>query len=67
MSEAAAVLLNWNLADLTPRCVRALTDDGLAGAQVVVVDNGSESGEVDRLSRELPADVHVVALPRNID
>jgi len=66
MSEAAAVLLNWNLADLTPRCVRALTDDGLAGAQVVVVDNGSESGEVDRLRRELPADVHVLALPRNI-
>ena len=67
MSEPAAVVLNWNLADLTLRCVRALTDDGLAAAQVVVVDNGSESGEVDRLSRELPADVHVVALPRNID
>jgi N-acetylglucosaminyl-diphospho-decaprenol L-rhamnosyltransferase len=62
----AVVILNWNLADLTLRCVRALVEDGIATQEIVVVDNGSASGETDRLQRELPGGVQVLALPENI-
>jgi N-acetylglucosaminyl-diphospho-decaprenol L-rhamnosyltransferase len=65
MTAGTAVVLNWNLADLTIRCVRALLEDGVAAEDVVVVDNGSADDSVDRLRAELTG-VHVLALPSNI-
>lgn len=66
MSGPTAVVLNWNLPDLTLRCVRALVKDGLPAADIVVVDNGSSDDSVERLRRELPAGAHVLALEHNI-
>src|SRR4051812_45359091 len=51
---------------MTLRCVRALIEDGIAPQEIVVVDNGSADGEADRLRRDLPAGLHVLALPENI-
>src|SRR4051812_1864007 len=62
----AVVVLNWNLADMTLRCVASLIDDGITPQEIVVVDNGSKPGEADRLRNELPAGVHVLSLPENI-
>ena len=62
----AAVVLNWNLAELTLRCVHELLDDGLSADEIIVVDNGSGEEEAQRLRRDLPAAVHLLALPQNI-
>jgi GT2 family glycosyltransferase len=66
LTRVAAVVLNWNQAELTVKCVRALVEDGLDPADVVLVDNGSEPGEPDRLRADVPAGVEVLALPENI-
>jgi GT2 family glycosyltransferase len=65
-ARVAAVVLNWNQAELTLKCVRALVEDGVDAAEVVLVDNGSEPGEADRLRADVPPDVAVLALPKNI-
>jgi N-acetylglucosaminyl-diphospho-decaprenol L-rhamnosyltransferase len=65
MTPPTAVVLNWNLVEMTVRCVRALLGDGLAPEDVVVVDNGSADDSVERLRAEL-AGIHLLALPQNI-
>ncbi|HWW95270.1 MAG TPA: glycosyltransferase, partial [Vicinamibacteria bacterium] len=58
------VVLAWNHWELTRRCLQSLAETDLAGAEVVVVDNGSTD--------ETPAGlaslgwVRVVTLPRNL-
>jgi GT2 family glycosyltransferase len=51
-----AVVLNWNNADETMRCVEELEKSEPAPAHVVIVDNGSADDSVDRL--EAWADEH---------
>ena len=43
------ILLNWNSATDTLRCLRALTLLRGVQAQVTVVDNGSEAADLERL------------------
>jgi hypothetical protein len=63
--NATAVVLNWRTAGLTVRSVKALFADGVPSERVVVVDNASGDGSVERLRRELP-DCRVVALAENV-
>lgn len=65
LAATTAVVVNWNLADLTVRCVTALADDGMPLERIVVVDNGSDDDSVERLERELPR-CRLVTLPSNI-
>jgi GT2 family glycosyltransferase len=58
------LVLAWNRWDLTRRCLETLFATELDGASVLVVDNGSSDGTVDRL-REFPG-VGVLALPQNV-
>jgi N-acetylglucosaminyl-diphospho-decaprenol L-rhamnosyltransferase len=62
--DATAVVLNWRTADLTIRSARALVVDGLPPEHVVVVDNASGDGSVERIRAELPASP-LVALEEN--
>jgi N-acetylglucosaminyl-diphospho-decaprenol L-rhamnosyltransferase len=64
LSTTCVVVLNWNLSDLTIRCVRALVGDGLDPSRIVVVDNGSTDDSVERLL-EADLGVHLVRLDRN--
>ncbi|WP_226825016.1 glycosyltransferase family 2 protein [Acidithiobacillus ferriphilus] len=45
----AVVLINWNGAADTLRCLRVLADPGGRQAQVMVVDSGSEAANLERL------------------
>jgi GT2 family glycosyltransferase len=65
MERLTVVVLNWETPDLTLRCVRALCDDGVPPARIVVVDNGSRDGSAARFRAEVPECV-VAALPENI-
>src|SRR5439155_8351432 len=67
MRRLAAVVLNWNGIEDTVGLLRSLercrVPDGWS-AQVLVVDNGSTDGSVERLRREFP-EVEMLALPEN--
>lgn len=58
------MIVNWERADLTVRAARAVLDDPSAGAQVIVVDNGSGDDSVAVLRAALP-DATVLARGRN--
>jgi N-acetylglucosaminyl-diphospho-decaprenol L-rhamnosyltransferase len=64
LGDATAVVLNWRTADHAARAARALVEDGLPAERVVVVDNASGDGSVERLRAELPAS-RLLALDRN--
>jgi GT2 family glycosyltransferase len=58
------VLVNWNGRDDTLACLESLARAELAGARIVVVDNGSHDGALDVIRQQYPA-VDVCPLPRN--
>jgi N-acetylglucosaminyl-diphospho-decaprenol L-rhamnosyltransferase len=61
----AAVVVNYEAGDLLATCVQSLLADTSAGEpEVVVVDNGSVDGSVDRLRAAIP-DVEVIVPDRN--
>jgi N-acetylglucosaminyl-diphospho-decaprenol L-rhamnosyltransferase len=63
--DATAVVLNWRTVEHTIRSARALFADGLPPEQVVVVDNASGDGSVERIRAELPQ-CPLVALDENV-
>lgn len=65
LASTCAVVLNWNLTDLTLGCIRALVDEGISLEQIVVVDNGSTDDSVTRLEAEAGA-CRLVSIPSNI-
>jgi GT2 family glycosyltransferase len=64
LAELTVVVLNWNLARSTIRCVESLIGDGVPPSRIVVVDNGSTDDSAARFSNELP-DCRLVRLPEN--
>jgi GT2 family glycosyltransferase len=66
MSErrVTLVILAWNHWELTERCLETLGLTDLAGAEVLVVDNGSTDETPERLAR-IPW-VRTLRLPRNL-
>jgi len=62
--DVVAVILNWNCADDTIRCLRAVAA-GLRRPDIIVVDNGSQDDSVERLKR-LPDSFSLVTLDRNL-
>jgi GT2 family glycosyltransferase len=63
-ADVAAVILNWNCAEDTIRCTRAVTS-GAVAPPVIVVDNGSADDSVARLE-SLGDAVSLVRLDRNL-
>jgi GT2 family glycosyltransferase len=59
IDELTVVVLDWNLPDHTVRCVRALLDDGVPAARIVVVENGPTEDNWARVSSELSSSVLV--------
>lgn len=54
LQSVTAVVINYETPDYTIRSVRALLDHGMPPDRVVVVDNGSTDGSVERLRAEHP-------------
>jgi GT2 family glycosyltransferase len=60
--EVAVVIPSWNSAELLPRCLRSLGEQGIE-LETMVVDNGSVDGTVELLERE---EVPHLPLPENV-
>jgi GT2 family glycosyltransferase len=63
-SDVVAVVLNWNCAEDTIRCLRAVAA-GDTVPEILVVDNGSTDDSVDRLER-VDDRFSLLALDRNL-
>ncbi len=59
-----AVVLTYNEADDTIACVRSLLADNYPNLRVVIVDNGSTDGGLERIRRAFPA-IEVIQRARN--
>jgi N-acetylglucosaminyl-diphospho-decaprenol L-rhamnosyltransferase len=64
LGSATVVVVDWDLPDVTIRCVEALVGDGVSPARIVLVENGSTDENVERLGRALP-NCPLVRLERN--
>ncbi len=51
----SAVIVNYNGGDMIGDCVRSALQEGIAPAQVIVVDNGSADNSIARLHADFPA------------
>ena len=60
-----AILVNWRTPELTSLAARALIDDGVSPADVVVVDNASGDGSAETIRASVPG-IEVIALPENV-
>src|SRR3954452_13554921 len=62
----SAVVVNWNGGDLVVDCLRSLLEHPPSvPLEVVLVDNASSDGSVERVRAELP-EVRVIANARNL-
>ena len=64
-AQVAVIILNWNAAADTIRCVRQVAGWEHLRPAVWVVDNGSTDGSIDVVARECP-DVHLVHNETNL-
>ncbi|HET9728591.1 MAG TPA: glycosyltransferase family 2 protein [Acidimicrobiia bacterium] len=62
--SVAAVIVNWNTADLLEQCLQSLHDHGDAITEVVVVDNGSTDDSVAMVRERWP-DSRLIANAEN--
>ncbi len=60
-----AIVLDWNLPELTVRCVRDLVSDGLDPDRIVVLENGPTEETWERIRSEL-GECMLVRLDRNV-
>jgi len=61
-----AVVLNWNRAADTRRCVESLQASEYAALRIAVVDNGSTPDQFAELRRALSDDVELIRSPTNL-
>lgn len=61
--QLTVIIVNWRTPDLTVRAVRALAEDGVDRADVIIVDNASDDGSVEVIAAE---GVEVLALAENV-
>ncbi len=65
VATLTAVILNWRTADHALRAVAALRKDGVAAERIVIVDNASGDGSVERLREGVPDSI-VLAMDENV-
>lgn len=64
--EVSAIVVNWNSGDMLQKCAEALLgEQDRLDLEVVVVDNGSEDGSVERLN-PLPDEIRVIRTGENL-
>ncbi|NOZ28728.1 MAG: glycosyltransferase family 2 protein [Chloroflexi bacterium] len=65
LPPVCVVILNWNNAAYTLRCLRSVTEAQYPDLTIIVVDNGSTDSSVAAIRERYPQ-VHLLALERNL-
>jgi N-acetylglucosaminyl-diphospho-decaprenol L-rhamnosyltransferase len=65
LENTTAVVLNWRTPDHSARAIRQLAQDGLPESRIVIVDNASADGSIERFRSEFPL-ATVVAMEENV-
>ncbi len=60
------IILNWNQYLLTAECIRSLLTLDYSNYRIVVVDNGSTDGTVEKLLIEFGVQIEIIANPTNL-
>lgn len=60
------VVLNWNQPALTASCVRSLLALDYPDYHILVVDNGSQDGSVEKLRAEFHDKIEIIANETNL-
>src|SRR6266850_7739598 len=57
MSDARVglIVLNWNGAEFTIPCVQSVLQGRITPSRIVIVDNGSTDGSVERIRKQFPS------------
>jgi len=61
----SAAIINWNGGELVLKCARTIVEQSLPPSELIIIDNGSTDGSLDRLRAEHPR-AKVTANPRNL-
>jgi len=64
-SSVVIVIVNWQRPKDTIECVRSVLESDYSDTQIIVVDNGSEDGSVDKINEACP-DISLISLPKNL-
>lgn len=64
MNRTAIILLNWNSYEHTANCIQSLQKCAGEGFDIIVVDNGSQDGSIQKLQQEFD---RVIFLPFEIN
>lgn len=62
MENVTAVIINWNNTEDTLNCVESLGAD----LNIIIVDNGSDSSELEKLKKGVRRNVHLILNNKNI-
>ncbi len=62
----AIVVLNWNAYDQTVECVESLQQSSYPNLKIIIVDNGSNNREGDRLKEKFAQTIEVVQNVKNL-
>ena len=60
----SVVIINWNGAEVLPRCLEALRSQTCQDFEIIIVDNGSVDGSVDGLENRF-SEVNLIRLQEN--
>jgi len=60
------LVLNWNLPDITIKCVDSLLESDYTAMRVAIIDNGSDDDSIDRFSTRYGATVSVLQTGQNL-
>jgi GT2 family glycosyltransferase len=63
--DISVVIVNWNGAQILPRCLEALAGQTFRNFEIIIVDNGSQDGSVEGLEGQHP-NLRVIRLGENL-
>jgi len=64
-ARVAIILVNWNGYAMTKDCINSILENPSSAYQIVVVDNGSTDGSVQKLREAFPQ-IHLIASSENL-
>lgn len=66
LPKVSILLINWNGLDFSRKCIRSLLKTSYSNFEILVLDNGSQNNEADKLINEFSEKIKLIKNPYNI-